>query len=269
MPPPNVIEFDDGRLDEFDPVGLQKPTAVVLVVHGLNLKPLKMMPLIQQMRDSGARVVLVGLAGHEGSFRAFQKVSRETWLKDLLRGYCRAKSLAETQQVPLYFLGYSLGALLGVDLQVQHPEIHFQRTVLLAPPLEIRDAEILIPLLKALGPEAEIPSANHKEYRANFATTGAAYLALLDSREHWLVGDKQSIFKTPTLLFVDPRDELVSDKGLMLWVEQAPPWRLVRLPQAESEIHPAYHHLIIDERSLGKDTWQQVQAQIRQHFFKN
>ncbi|RYZ77701.1 MAG: hypothetical protein EOP05_00860, partial [Proteobacteria bacterium] len=89
---------------------------VTLVVHGLNLKPSKMQELSNQLTSMKQDVVLVTLAGNGEDEKEFGEVTRERWLHDVFEAYEAATRKAKAQGVPVQFLGFSVGGLLGVDL---------------------------------------------------------------------------------------------------------------------------------------------------------
>ena len=88
--------------------------AVTLVAHGLNVRPAAMQPLIDWLNSKGSDVYLVKLSGHhqEGGV-SIQEVTAAIWWEEMVYGYNIAKRTASLQGLPVYFLGYSLGALLG------------------------------------------------------------------------------------------------------------------------------------------------------------
>jgi esterase/lipase len=242
------------------------PAAIVgvtLVVHGLNLKPSKMLALADALVAENQGVVLVSLAGHGKDEKEFGKVTRERWLSDVVEGYQEAVVKAKAKGVPVHFLGFSLGGLLGVDL-LASGKVQFTKMVLLAPALRVHARSRLIRLARILGRSFVIPSRSPEDYRAHSGTTVAAYEALFESIDALPDSSFESV-NVPTRVFVDPDDELVSaDKIKELMKKQnLTNWQFNSVDANKSQTSPKYHHLIIDSKSLGEAEWQKLISAIR------
>ena len=72
---------------------------------------------------------------------------------------------------------------------------------------------------------------------------------------------------TPTLIMIDPKDELVSEKGLRAMIEknQLSEWKIFKIQKQDPQLKSNYHHLIIDEASVGVDEWTIIKNNIREH----
>lgn len=251
---------------------------VALVIHGLNLCPDKMEALIKLLNSNRIDVISLSLRGHGSNFkhhpgiieknarlRAFKKVSYNLWLKETCKAYHVAQKLSVNKRVPLFFVGFSLGGLLGTDLFVRNAGVRFDRMVLLAPALDIRfihyAAKIFYPF-----PGFVIPSLSPKQYRANKGTTIAAYHSLFDAVKHF----KENInsrLNIPTIVFIDRQDEMVSHKGLQNIIKTShfDRWTIRYIQKVTSETTLKPHHLIIDEPSVGKTTWEKMKHEIIAH----
>jgi hypothetical protein len=64
----------------------------------------------------------------------------------------------------------------------------------------------------------------------------------------------------PTLIFIDPNDELIRVAGLKKNITRynLTNWSITLITSKGAEIRPNYHHLIIDNKSLSHDTWQYI-----------
>lgn len=249
------------------------PRAIVVVAHGLNLKPIKMSPIAQTLNESGYNTVQVGLSGHLGSEREFKSVTRELWLGEMYAAYREARRLADQQNLPLHFVGYSLGALMNLDLMntYRKNEIHYDRMVLFAPPAALRIRGYFFHFFGALGilgPDFVIPSLAHPEYRANpRGTPVAAYQALFDSL-HQIKKYGLQKSNAPTLVLIDPKDELVNPTRLesLIRKNHLTHWQVMKVTKLAPEMKKKnYHHLIIDEMSLGVSKWRDVQGAMISH----
>lgn len=236
--------------------------AVALVIHGLNLKPEKMDALSQSLADSGVEVLRLALSGH--GFGRFDEVTSQSWLQQSRAGYLAAAKKAQNLGVPLFFLGYSLGGLLGEVLLtggIASTTAHFDRVVLLAPAIAVRPVTSLVKMLFPLGKGFTVPSADSPDYRAHAGTPMAAYEALFQ-----LVAVlRRSGYRganVPTLLFVRKDDELVSLHGIEKTVRDRflTKWSVILVPNNASRSFP--RHLIIDSESLGRAEWLTMRTKI-------
>ena len=94
----------------------------------------------------------------------------------------------------------------------------------------------------------------------------AAYNALFETIKHFNqhIGPKLNV---PTIIFIDPEDELVSYRKLKRRVEKEPldQWQFHRLEKGTTGVQEKMHHLIIDEPSVGTDTWNQMKIIMIEH----
>ena len=257
----------------------QEPWAgVALVIHGLNLRPEKMGPLIKTVNSMGIAVLNVSLNGHGKNSDLFSKnlqVSRmetlrraqhHVWLEEVWHAFQEIKAQAQQNKLPISLIGYSLGAVLGLEL-FSLEERPFERMVLLAPPLAICRKGSLLKILKWC-PRLALKSFSPQTYRANPGTPIAAYLALFQSISN--VQPFSSSIDVPTHIFLDPKDELVSLRGVENYMAQRhlKNWGISAIVKSDSpaDFRGIPHHLIIDEESLGTEAWRTMQKDILQHF---
>ncbi len=243
------------------------PRAYVLVAHGLNLKPSKMRALAEAVCNEQTRFVcrIVEMAGHEETGPSRMKQIRpEVWTLEFQQELALVANQAQSQGVPLRFLGYSLGALLG-EWSIQHSaQPLIDRAVLIAPAITPHGYTRLVTWLPLFN-GAMLGSRNHPEYRANEGTSLAAYRAMFS-----LVGDVQQgasqPLDIPTLVFVNTKDELVSEKRLARWMERRGlrHWEIEAVLPLQPSISPSYQHLMIDEPSMGVAAWSRMAERIRQ-----
>lgn len=243
--------------------------AVAITVHGLNMTPEKMRDVGFFLSHHGVKVLNVSLAGHRGTAEDFYKTNRNLWLSECFTAYKQARDEANKLKVPLYFTGYSLGALVYPDLvsDPQYPHVRFDRMVLIAPPLATHQYTKLILPLGILGDELVVPSTNIKEYRSNNATPIVAFEALFSS-QNALKDHHYKHLNMPTLVLINPGDELVSTRQIRKIIHQynLTHWYIESVDNSESLLFPHYAHLIIDEDSMGKPEWARVTKLIAKHF---
>ncbi|MGK5086166.1 alpha/beta fold hydrolase [Bdellovibrionota bacterium FG-2] len=236
--------------------------AVVLVVHGLNLRPERMDPLCKILHTEDFDVLRVALKGHQGSLVEMQSVTLEEWTIELEHQARDAQIRARHLGVPFFFLGFSLGGLLGCLLKIRG--IDFDRQILMAPGIAPRPLARAIRLLEAFGGEFLIPSFSPEGYGVHDATSLAAYRATLRAVEI-LAASEKSVLNLPTLLIIDPKDTLVNFRHLTEFIQNNKliQWKTLKTSTLHSQIRGTYHHLIIDEASLGTEEWVRVASEIR------
>ncbi|MEZ4736373.1 MAG: alpha/beta fold hydrolase [Caldilineaceae bacterium] len=265
-------------LEPFSTTDLSSMRGVALVVHGLNLKPERLRPLVDELRRRGIGAVLCSLRGHGENYTplpgqgaaaarlaAFRQVSYDHWHCELAAAYQAAASYAAAQAVPVFLIAFSLGALLGCDLLATTPTVRFERVVLLAPALALR-LHSHLPALLGYWPQFAIRSLSPRYYRANPATPVAAYLTLRTAL-HNVQHQRNPALNVPTLVFIDPQDELVSARGIRRFITKhnLTHWRLCPIRKQPTRPDARFHHLIIDTESVGPATWQEMLAEMEAH----
>jgi esterase/lipase len=235
------------------------PAGVALVVHGLNLKPERMDPLARALARAGIETFRMELEGH--GFGSLAKATASEWLAETRAGYRAAAARAAALGVPLYFLGYSFGGLLGeaiINLGGEEKAARFARVVLIAPAIALRPVAGLVKPLFRLGPGFTLPSRDLPDYREHSGTPMAAYEAMFELLKLTDSSGYASA-NVPTLVFDRRRDELVSIEGLRSLVRKhgLTSWSIVEIANAPAGIP---EHLMIDERSLGPAEWERMTA---------
>ena len=257
---------------------LRRLKGVALVIHGLNLRPERMKPIISGLNQAGIDVLNVSLRGHGSNYvskgktgsdeqrlESFRTVTYELWSNEGYRAYQRVRQKADRKKVPVFFVGYSLGGLLGCDLLASHPDVSFDRMVLFAPALNVTIESYL---LKALAPfpNLVIDSLSPKSYRSNDGTPMAAYKALFEAVTHFEknISDRLNV---PTIVFIDEKDELVSCSRLneMIVQKKLVRWETHVVQKDDDAVQNTTHHLMIDEDSTGRNTWKHIVNVMIQH----
>jgi esterase/lipase len=243
-----------------------KAKAVSLVVHGLNVKPSAMLDIAHWLNEQGSDVYLVRLTGHADSTNILN-VTGELWDSEMLGSYEIAKRAAVAKNLPLYFVGYSLGALLGQDMvQFSNPQVTFDKQVLIAPAIGMRNRSHLVKALFFLN-NKKLPSYTPVEVRANKGLPVKVY-KILFQKEKRLYRSKFSRLNIPTLLVIDHDDELISERKLRRIIDQCDLTQYEFLTiKAGSQVGSPYHHLIISEATMGNENWKMVTDKIKRLLF--
>jgi len=262
----------------YAPPGDSKIAGYALVIHGLNLKPEKMAAIINVLALANIKVLLLSLSGHGDNYipvdgknqsasriDTLKQVSYEVWKNETLLAYQCVKAAAAPQQLPIYFVGYSLGGLLGCDLLVATANVRFDKMVLFAPAIKMRTFSFL---RKLLSPVAGIiiPSATPQPYRSNEGTPIAGYLAMLQAAAHFRKFNNRRL-NVPTLIFIDKQDELISYSDLKTDIVKMKldRWHLCCIKKDAPEKRKFYHHLIIDAESIGINAWERLRNSLVEH----
>ncbi len=262
----------------FPQAGSGSPRAIALVIHGLNLDPERMRPIIDVLNEHGVEALRLSLWGHGCNFagregmsaadarmEAFKSVSYERWSGETGEAWHEARRRAEEKEIPLVLVGFSMGGLVGLNLLASRPEVDFECAILFAPAVSLRGWDHLIRVF-SLFPRMVIPTLAPRHYLANPGTPMAAYNALFEALDHFeaCAGPRLNI---PTLVFIDPEDELVSMSGLKRFAETAglDRWRFFPVAKTDAAVPGTLHHIMIDEASVGERVWAEIKKAMAAH----
>ncbi len=245
---------------------------VALVIHGLNCRPDKMEAIITMLNASGIDCLNLSLRGHGNNFApisdtdtdaarmaAFKSVSYPLWKTEAYTAYQFAKKKSHLYGKPFFFIGFSMGGLLGVDLMASNPNVRFDKMVLFAPAIAMLQRNNLIKFLSPF-PSLVIPSAGHESYLANGGTPMAAYNAFFEMLAHFENHLDLKTINIPTVVFIDEEDELVSYDSLQKMVQHPhlDQWKIHPVKKDNTATEVKMHHLIIDAASVGDQMWQEI-----------
>lgn len=226
--------------------------AIILLAHGLNLKASKMDELALFFTNKKCDVLRISLS-----------VNPEYWEEQFENEYDKALEHAQVLERPLYFVGYSLGALLGLSFIQDHPHHQIKAQALFAPAIYSRKLTYLPALLSFLfSGKIRIPSFNLSDYRQRSFTTLAEYkkLHLLQKKI------RHHSFELSTLLILDPKDELIDGANVIKFAELNTLWKTLTMANNNSQLLIKYHHLIIDQKSAGPLNWIKILQNLTDHF---
>jgi alpha-beta hydrolase superfamily lysophospholipase len=256
-----------------------KPKGAALVIHGLNLRPDRMLPIIAKLTAAGIDVLALSLRGHginyahgnDGSedqarLQAFKNVSYRLWANEAYLAYLQLKERSEHLGTPRFLCGFSLGGLIGLDLFASNADVRFDKVILFAPAIRLRAVVYLERLLSPF-PGLVIPSMAPKAYLANKKGTPiAAYNALFDGLDRFNKNAGQKL-NVPTLIFIDRQDEFIPLEKLEQLVEEKKlnQWQFYIVEKDASVREKAFYHHIVDPSSTGNAVWQDMMTAVANH----
>jgi esterase/lipase len=244
-------------------VTTQPEKAAALVIHGLNTKPERMIPIIDILMKNGISALNLALTGHRGIPAEIIHVSREIWKQEITRGFEFVHAYADRKHLPVLFTGFSLGCAAGLDTACTGDTPLFDYALLFAPALTVRWYTHCVKMCSVFGGGFLLPSKTPPAYRANNGTSVAAYNTLFCHIRTIRKADCESI-NVPCLCFIDPADELISYTRLLSFVQEKEiyNWNIIPITKDNSTAKETYHHLIIDRESTGEKTWNFITTKI-------
>jgi alpha-beta hydrolase superfamily lysophospholipase len=270
--------MNERSINWFEQRSREYSAGAALVIHGLNLRPDKMEPIIAVLNQAGYDALNLSLRGHGTNYlprpagdadqtrlEAFKNVTPDLWQTEALAAYSQIRRRAARLSQSTILVGFSMGALLGVDLFASLPDVHFEKLILFAPALKLHGRNHLIRLLTAF-PRLVIPSRNCPDYLANRGTPMAAYNAFFEILAHFPRHLSTKV-DVPSLVFIDPQDEIVSCSGLRELVDEEKwnRWHIQPVRKGAVRDPKILRHLVIDEACTGENTWQHMVDLMRQH----
>jgi pimeloyl-ACP methyl ester carboxylesterase len=221
----------------------------VLLTHGLNSNPESFAPLAQYLSERGFEVFRPSFSGHRNNNQELLRIRSAQWEEDARVFYAEARARANTLKVPLHHVAYSMSGLIFQSLR---DELEFDRRVYIAPALAFHSWYTPLIAIARVVPWIEFRSRIPKGYGANPRSGVRTVVALDDFRRKFRrFGGKPDV--VPTLVWADPRDELVHGAGLRKLSAQNSNWEFRELNTDGGQLK--YHHLCIDEVCLGAEEW--------------
>jgi alpha-beta hydrolase superfamily lysophospholipase len=256
---------------------------VALVIHGLNLRPDRMQPIISKLTESGIDVLGLSLRGHgenythgngtaadQARLEAFKNVSYQVWMNEAYLAYLQLKERAEEKGVPMFLAAFSLGGLIGLDLFASHADVRFDKLVLFAPAIRLHGTIYLERVLSPF-PRLVIPSMAPENYLANEKGTPiAAYNALFDGLNQFDKNAGQKL-NVPTLVFIDRQDEFIPLGKLkkLVAARKWNQWQFFIVEKDNTAEDERFYHHIIDASSTGKTVWQDMMRAVVRHLLNH
>ncbi|WP_372652690.1 serine aminopeptidase domain-containing protein [Halobacteriovorax sp.] len=228
---------------------------IVLIVHGLNLSPEKMETLGNYYKSQSLSPLYVKLTGHTENSK-WDQVNKDRWIKDFYLPLCQAYLNSKELKVPMYALGYSLGAVV-IQNSIEKFNAPFKSVTYIAPAFKTRWYTSFINILFKVGFEFSLPSGNFVEYRAKPNTGLKAYKAMYEIEKQ--LEYKDSISK---LILMDKRDELIDFYSTQTLCENSKNCKFVEISSRPTRNEKSIYHLAIDPATLGQKAWKKLTSKI-------
>ncbi|WP_020532762.1 alpha/beta hydrolase [Flexithrix dorotheae] len=246
------------------PAMVNNLVGITLVVHGLNNTSSIMDDIVRELSENGSEVIQLQLTGHRNNGQSeINKATIKDWLNDLEEAYSTVKNISQNHQnIPVYFVGFSLGALLNLVSMTKNEKMRYNKILLFAPALSLTLFSSIVRLLKAFPPGLLLPNITPRPYKANTFTPVRAYQNLLGLINTLNKHDLKNL-NIPTKIIVDPKDELVSLKGIKRLKEKnnLSNWQIIPLQQP---FFKKIHHLIVAKQYLSSENWEKLRGIIRE-----
>lgn len=240
-------------------------------MHGLNVRPSAMLDLVDWLNKKGSDAYLVKLSGHHANSVPLHEIRADAWQTEMINAHRLAKKTASDNNVPLFFLGYSLGGLLGpAMISGREGNYTFDKQLLFAPAIGFRIRSHFVKFSFFLNQDYKLPSFTPKEYRANHKLPIRFY-KMMFREERLLKKNKFNHVNIPTLVFIDPADELISHRKLEKLFKKfrLTNFRFIPLDKDLTGREMKLHHLIINERTMGEKNWKLVTSEMARFLFND
>lgn len=185
----------------------------IVFIHGFNNNKECFDPLMSHFRDLGLETELIILPCHGVNRKEAKDFKEALTVFD--------QSMKKLKGIPYYVIAFSQGALY-LQLWLEKNQAHRPlKQVLLAPAFVIRKQKIIEKLFKWLPSFFVIKSLAPKPFRRYEMINAWEYRILIHGM---LTYQKiKSHFKIPTLVIIDPKDELVDASRLKREIEKINP----------------------------------------------
>ena len=255
-------------------INTQNPVnAVFVVVHGFNVKPEKMATVENLILSHGGLALECALSGHRNNYVEMVEANIDDWVKDARHFLNVGKELARQHDVPLYFLGYSLGGLVELTRATREDDLQYDKYFFLAPPIKLRSLSKIYRYLNIFKRNFNIPSDGLKKYRMYDQLPLSAYNALYEANDEITLQNKsKEIWNIPTRIFIDVKDELIDFEKTVRFINmnRLTNWEVIPITkEKQSFFQRNPHHICIDEYTMNAHVWEKFCNKLVEHFDLN
>ncbi len=206
----------------------------VLLGHGLNLNPEKLLELAKLYNDLGHDVIILTFPGHgKGSNASEFSILSSIEVLRVAVTECKGDYI---------FCGFSISCLVYAVAVAQRKIPEAKKNIFLAPAFR---PTTFLSLARFLPSFLFVPSRLYKDYQVHKGLWMSIY--------HDLYNHAQILeslpFKSPSLLIVDEGDEALNVRELVVLAKDIPQ-HVFKHRKTESP-----RHLLVDRHSLGEESW--------------
>jgi esterase/lipase len=238
----------------------EPPAFCVVVAHGLNVRPEAMKEIVALLLSMRAQVFLLRLSGHGSTSTNLQEIGQDVWKDEFFDTVSEAQTSARNYDIPLHFVGYSLGCLVCEYAMASSASALFDKKIFLAPATHLRRRSRLLSFFSFLPDNFTIPSLTPKDIRARQRLPLKFYRNMFEMERYIHSSDFHDA--TPTLIVIDPEDELIS-VGAIRRSSQNFSHQTIEILNYASPGTSTFHHLIINEHSCGAKNWKRMTTKIQ------
>ena len=226
----------------------------IVFFHGLNNNPTCFGPLVDHFKGLGYETELIILPGHGADRTETKKY------EDAIKAF--DQSIKRLEGLSYYAIAFSQGALY-LQLWLEKNQTHTPiKQVLLAPALFLQRYKVIKILLKILPSSFCFKSLSPKPFRRYEIMNLWEYKTLFKG-----VSDFQksrAAFKIPTLVLIDPKDELVNARTLKRELDKWNPHFSVKFYERKYlKKGIARHHILFHPEYYEKDDWKKFTGLIK------
>ncbi len=223
----------------------------LIILHGLNNNSSTWDEFENVMQSRGFRTVRVTLPGH-GDVRDEGKTFSEA-----LANF--DKKLMPHVQEPYVVVAYSLGAMFFTNWLMGRKDHLPMKQVLLAPALYLRREKWIRKIIEALDPRLPIPSIAPRDIMLYKTLYVWEYRNLLAGMKRF---QESEAIQVPTLVMLDPKDELIDAEKLKSEWKSGEVYYLKRPDQKWGL---SYHHILFHSKYFSPLEWDTYIQKIDQY----
>lgn len=230
----------------------RKSPLKLIVIHGLNNNELSFVPLVTEFKNLGHTVHFVVLPIHGEDRAEASDYQEAAGLFD--------KRLKGLKLSDYGVIAFSQGALY-FDLWLRkNPDMSPRACVYLAPSFHIRRHRLIDGLLRFIPDFLPILSLSPREFTRYDFLKVSEYKLLLSGIQVWLE-EKAAPFTVPTLVLIDPQDELVDAKRTQALLEGV---ELISRPELGFGL--GVHHILFHPNYFSPGHWAKFISRIEEFF---
>lgn len=230
------------------------PLPKIVFFHGLNNNPECFGSLMSYFQEKGFETEMIILPCH-GTNRKEARTAQEA--QEVFEA-----SMKRLQGLKYYAIAFSHGALYLQLWLEKHQESRPLKQVLLAPALFIRKQKLIEKAMRILPSFVLIKSLAPKAFRRYEILTKGEYNILVQGIVNYQ--SKMSELKVPSLIMIDPKDELVHAQKLKEEIEvRNENFKVHFIERPYLKKGMGCHHILFHPEYFSHRDWQEFTQKIR------